>query len=164
MRISKYKILPTAMILFIAILASCKQNSSNELLISLHTQADSLFVDNQKAKDEWCNCVMNKLKNANKNISADSAETEKYIIGSYCANNIKGSRLKGWSHESEEIFKSKLLQSRVVKGLQEQHKIPFCNCYLEKLKHLYPTGLSGIIPDNVQNSISISCAQKIGIR
>jgi len=140
-----------------------KTNNWDDLSKSVHEQADSLFVNNYGAKNKWCNCVLEKLKSNQLNIPQDSLQREFYIIGRDCASKIKDLRLKGWSMEFEVVLKKNLLQSRIVEGLQEKHKIPFCNCYIEKLKKLYPNGLNGVIPDNVQDSISVFCAHQIGI-
>ncbi|MEB0277195.1 hypothetical protein [Mucilaginibacter sp. 10B2] len=130
----------------------------------IYKTADTLFQD-EASKKQFTTCSISKLKstypNGLESIPKDSLRNVYYRVGESCATGITNPVFKAWTTEYEKILKAQLMQNENFKDVKEEVKAQFCDCYVQKLKAMYPNGIKGKIPEDVQNRLSKDCADQI---
>jgi len=49
----------------------------------------------------------------------------------------------------------------MVSKIPDNLKSPFCDCFLQKIKERYPTGIHEQIPESVSDSVYLICKKEI---
>ena len=132
----------------------------------VYKTADTLFQD-ETSKKQFASCSIRKLKsdypNGLESIPKDSLRIVYYKVGESCVADITNPVFKKWTPGYEKILKAELMQIENFKNVKEEVKAQFCDCYIQKLKEMYPNGIKGKIPDDLQTRLSTDCADQIVI-
>lgn len=132
---------------------------------SLEEGLDNMKTDSTSKKN-LINCVITKLKNKYpqglESVNDDSLKSTTAKFISVCG--VETNMNLGWSPTIDSILKIKLLETASIRNLSKEHQIAFCNCYLTKLKELYPNGLTETLRESTKDSITNFCSGDIKTR
>ncbi len=135
---------------------------TKEVYNSLNEGLNSMTMDSLSKKN-LVNCVIEKLKtkypNGLSEVNDDSLKntTEKLIAS--CG--VESKVILGWTPMVDSIFRAKIMGSALIKGLPEQYKNPFCDCFVDRTKQLYPNGIPDSFSDSAKDSIKSFCSKKV---
>jgi hypothetical protein len=129
---------------------------------SLNEGVSKIPMDSSSKKN-LINCVITKLKDKYPqgldSVNDDSLKniTAGFVSACSTETNIN----LGWSPIVDESIRNKLMETPSMKMLSAENQKAYCNCYINKLKQLYPNGLTEDISDSTNNSITILCSREI---
>jgi len=138
---------------------------SQTVYTALYKGYDNFFEDD-KSKKNLANCVVEQLKiiypNGLESLNKDSLKVVANKCGYECSKSLT-LHYKKWPAQYDTVLKKQLLQSGFVKKIKNRYKEPFCNCYINKLEDLYPSGNFDKLSEQVKDTITIACAKEIKI-
>ena len=62
-----------------------------------------------------------------------------------------------WNDNTEDALRSSLFKSKYLKDESDEQKNIFCNCFISRLKYIYPDSVVTPIPDSVYVSVISEC-------
>lgn len=133
----------------------------------LYKQADSLYKYDSDKK-AFADCGLKKLiialpKGLNNDPKINFREVGS-VIGKSCALEIKGTPkskyLWVWSPETEASFKNVLMNSD-LKAVSEPLRSKVCNCIVQKMKEMYPSGVPNPFPTETVSKITEICTSDL---
>jgi hypothetical protein len=142
--------------------AAWSKKYTKDVYDTISHSSDTLFQDEQ-SKKIWADCVVEKLKNTLPNgiesVSKDSLFKLSYTYGKSCVLENSKLRFKAWTSTYTTSLRKGLLVSPLLNDFKEEYKVPFCNCYIEKLRVQFPDGIPTPIEQSVRDSIILECAK-----
>ena len=129
---------------------------------SLKEGFNNMAIDST-SKKSLIDCVIIKLKNKYpqglESVNDDSLKsaTAKFISVCGVGTNMN----LGWSPTVDSILRSKLMETASMKNLSKELQVTFCNCYINRLKELYPSGLTETLRESTKDSITNFCSRGI---
>jgi hypothetical protein len=82
-------------------------------------------------------------------------------ITNYFKNNNPVAKQIGWSIGYTDSIKNILVNSTGFKSIPEKYKSSFCNCYIAKLKELYPYRIKNTLNSATVDTLISECAEKV---
>ena len=118
------------------------------------------------SKKNLINCVIIMLKNKYpqglESVNDDSLKSATANFFSVCG--VETNMNLGWTPTVDSILRGKLMETASMKNLSKEHQITYCNCYINRLKQLYPNGLTETLRESTKDSITNFCSLDINIR
>lgn len=115
------------------------------------------------SKKSLVNCVIGKLKitypQGLSTVNGDSLKHSTQKFMSACAIEVNINL--GWSPMVDSVLRARLLETTLIRYLPDTYKKPFCDCYISKIKELYPNGLTESLRQSTRDSISTFCSKKV---
>ncbi len=129
---------------------------------SLNEGVNKWKIDSS-SKENLIYCVIGKLKDKYpQGIDSVNDDSLKNVTASFFSSCSAETNINlGWSPTLDKIIRDKLMETPSMKMLSAENQKIYCNCYINRLKQLYPNGLTEDLRQSTKDSITILCSSEL---